>query len=95
MRTDSEILKSWTFAKKLPFSLFSYGANYDGQRNSDGSSAYTFGEECFYKAFEEENDLVVPTASALGIGEPRRLPGSCDHFTYFSRADVQQALRSL
>ena len=95
MKTDSDTLRSWTFGKE-PFELISYGGTYDEPRLANGASAYTFGERVLHEAFGgAANDLVVPTASALGAGRPEGLPGSCDHFSYFTRGEVQDELRSL
>jgi pimeloyl-ACP methyl ester carboxylesterase len=95
MRTDSETLRSWAFLAE-PFDLVSCGAAYDEAALPDGRSAYTFGQRVLHESFGGvPNDLVVPTASALGAGTAQQLDGSCDHFSYFSRREVQEALRGL
>lgn len=95
MKTDSDTLRSWTFGEE-PFELVSYGGTYDEPRFADGASAYTFGERVLHESFgQAANDLVVPTASALGAGQAKSLSGSCDHFSYFARREVQDELRGL
>lgn len=95
MKTDSETLQSWTFGEE-PFELISYGATYDKRLFADGASAYTFGERVLIEAFgEAASDLVVPTASALAAGKAKCLSGSCDHFSYFARGEVQDELGGL
>jgi hypothetical protein len=95
MKTDSDTLRSWTFAEE-PFELISHGGMYEKRGLPNGASAYTFGERVLHEALgESANDLVVPTASALGAGKARAISGSCDHFSYFARREVLDELRGL
>jgi hypothetical protein len=95
MRTDSQTLQSWTFQDE-PFKLISYGGVYDMSNLEDGACAYTFGNRVLYEALgRTDSDLVVPMKSALGSGEARCVAGSCDHFSYFLRSELQNELRHL
>jgi hypothetical protein len=94
MRTNSDARKILG-SEPEDFELYSYGGEYDRRALADGTCAYVLGE-ITYEAFgRERNDLVVPTASALGVGTARPVTGSCDHFHYFSNAALKQELQDL
>lgn len=44
---------------------------------------------------KKENDLVIPTESALAFGDKPTIVRGCSHTRYFARPDVQNALKNL
>jgi pimeloyl-ACP methyl ester carboxylesterase len=94
MRTDSEMLKSWLFGSE-PFELLSYGGNYDLRTLADGACAYALGEMLHEGFARQQNDMVVPTDSALGAGNTQPVLDPCDHFQYFSTEVLKQELQKL
>jgi hypothetical protein len=98
MRTDSgavEMLLHGLRCDADNFELYSYGGEYDLRKLADGTCAYLLGEITHEGFGQESNDLVVPTASALGAGTGRRVMGPCDHFHYFSNSTLKQELQDL
>jgi hypothetical protein len=94
MRTDTGELKSLNFGKE-PFELISYGGNYDLRKLADGACAYAMGVIAHEGFSRKQNDLVVPTESALGVGDPRPVLEPCDHFHYFSTEVLRRELQTL
>lgn len=89
MRENSSYLKGleepWT-------GCASWGGKFDVESDPDGFGI-AFEQGLSREMFaHRENDLIVPTDSALAFGDPTTVPG-CAHTAYFARADIQNALR--
>jgi hypothetical protein len=95
MRTDSEVLKTLGFGKQAVYPLYSYGGKYDLNQLPNGFCP-AFNSSWAKEAFSDAaNDLVVLTDSALAVGKPCAIDGSCDHFQYFKHAEIANELKHL
>jgi hypothetical protein len=94
MRPESEVLRLLRKGKD-GFDLRCYGGEYDLRTVEDGVCAGVLGEIVYEGYGKEPNDLVVPTASALGAGVAQPRIPNCDHFHYFSNDELKKELQTL
>ena len=87
-RTDTSEL---ALALDGPDNARSWAGNFDPRASQAGFGIELDGALLGTHGFGANNDLVVPTASALAYGKPER-PLRCAHDTYFVQQEVQQAL---
>jgi len=97
MAVESGWLRGFNGGGREGYTLLACGADYQRGVEPESSGVKALGRlhRLFEAAGTKENDLVVPTASALGRGTPVELPESQGHFQYLRSPDVQQRLKTL
>ena len=95
MGTGSRFLSGFNANPQDPFTLESFGADYQRGAATETAGVKTLGRlrPLFEAAGTPENDLVVPRASATARGRAHMLKDSRTHFAYLEDPEVQRSIR--